>query len=101
MEEHAGRGGKVNPMRSRPRGLKPADAMTQAEVNEFCRATSALYFEVVRQHASRTGVPACLPDLLCPKADVPSTAGYDGVMLEEAERFLLRMGLIAESPPER
>ena len=75
---------------------KPASDMTQEEINHFCRAASAVYFDIVRAHVARTGEPAMLPDLLCPCGHAPSVRGYDEPTLEEAERFLLRLGLIGE-----
>ncbi|MEO0632394.1 MAG: hypothetical protein AAFY46_16950 [Planctomycetota bacterium] len=75
---------------------KPASEMNQDEINEFCTAASAVYFAVVRAHVKRTGEPAMLPDLLCPCGRVPTVDEYDETMLDEAERFLVRMGLIGE-----
>lgn len=74
--------------------LKPASEMTQDEINDFCRAASAVYFAIVRSHATRTGFPALLPELLCPRGRAPCVHRYDDATLEEAEKFLLRMGLI-------
>jgi len=75
---------------------KRATEMTQEEINDFCTAASAVYFDVVRAHVKRTGEPAMLPDLLCPCGRVPTVDGYDETTLQEAERFLLRPGLIGE-----
>ncbi|MEM8876107.1 MAG: hypothetical protein AAGD32_17825 [Planctomycetota bacterium] len=70
--------------------------MTQDEINDFCRAASAVYYAIVRAHVDRTGEPAMLPDLLCPCGRVPRVSEYDKATLEEAEKFLLRLGLIGE-----
>ncbi|MEM9066060.1 MAG: hypothetical protein AAGB51_11280 [Planctomycetota bacterium] len=73
---------------------KPASEMTQAEINDFCRAASAAYYTIVRQHACRTGVPAMLPEHLCPKDRPPSPYDYTQQQIQEAEEFLYRLGVI-------
>lgn len=70
--------------------------MSQQEINHFCRAASAAYYAIVRAHVARTGEPAMLPDLLCPVGPVPCAHHFDDETLDEAERFLLRLGLIGE-----
>lgn len=75
--------------------LKPASNMTQLEINDFCRATSAVYFAILRSHAARTGVPPMLPDLLMPARTLPCVDVFDDQTLDEAEQFLVRMGFIA------
>ena len=76
--------------------MKPATDMSQQEINDFCRAASAAYYAIVRAHVARTGEPAMLPDLLCPVGPVPCAHHFDDETLDEAERFLLRLGLIGE-----
>lgn len=78
--------------------MKPASSMTQAEINEFCSATSAMYFAIVRSYAARTGDSVMLPSLLCPKGRCPCVGDFDEALLDEAEKFLLRMGFIGECP---
>jgi len=74
--------------------LKPASEMTQDEINHFCRAASAVYFAIARAHAARTGGPVLVPDLICPAGRVPCVGQFDDDLLDEAELFLLRMGMI-------
>ena len=75
---------------------KPVSEMSQHEINDFCRATSAVYYSILHAHAQRTGTPAMVPDLLCPRGRVPRIHQFDEATLDEAERFLLRMGFICE-----
>jgi len=75
---------------------RSASDMSQEEINDFCRVASAAYFAIVRAHVARTGEPALLPELLCPIGPVPCVHHYDDETLDEAEQFLLRLGLIGE-----
>ncbi|MEM9167824.1 MAG: hypothetical protein AAGB48_12475 [Planctomycetota bacterium] len=70
--------------------------MSQDEINRFCAATSALYYTIVASHARRCGIAPELPELLCPTAATPCAHRFDQDILDEAEKFLLRLGMIAE-----
>lgn len=70
--------------------------MSQEEINRFCAATSSLYYSIVSWHARRSGVTPQLPDLLCPTGDLPCVHRFDEDLVDEAEKFLLRLGMIAE-----
>ena len=76
--------------------MKPASKMSQQEINDFCGAASAVYFAIAQAHVARTGEPAMLPELLCPRSSVPRMCTYDKETLEEAAQFLLRLGFIGE-----
>ncbi|MEL6498440.1 MAG: hypothetical protein AAF937_01420 [Planctomycetota bacterium] len=75
---------------------KQASEMSQEEINRFFDATSALYFSIVAWHARRSGVDPRLPDLLQPTGDLPCVHRYDEHLVDEAEKFLLRLGMITE-----
>lgn len=79
--------------------LKPASEMSQSEINAFCKAASAAYFAIARAHAMRCGLPVLLPELLCPVDALPDVEGFDDETLDEAERFLVRLGVIGEGRP--
>ena len=69
--------------------------MSQAEINTFCRATTAVYFAILRAHAERSGAPVRIPDLLCPQEGrLPRADEYDSDTIDAAEEFLLRMGFL-------
>jgi hypothetical protein len=68
--------------------------MSQDEANRFCRAASAVFYSIARSHALRTGKPVCMPLLLCPRGTVPVPREFSSAELREAERFLLRLGVI-------
>ena len=70
--------------------------MNQVQINTFCRAASAAYYAIVAAHARRTGEPAMLPDLLCPKGLPPRPCQFTDRQLDEAEAFLVRLGGIGE-----
>lgn len=72
------------------------DQMKREDANRLCRAASAVYYEIVCASAKRTGTPAKLPFLLCPKGRTPCTCEFSHSELEEAEAFLLRLGVIGE-----
>ena len=71
------------------------DAETRA-ARRLCRAASAAYYEIFVRHACRTGRPAVLPELLCPEGAVPATDEFSASELDEAEAFLIRLGVICE-----
>lgn len=70
------------------------EEMSQDHVDKLCRAASAAYYEIIRHHAFRTGEPALIPTLLCPKGCPPGTHEFDEDVLLEAEAFLVRLGVI-------
>ncbi len=76
--------------------MKPGHEMDQSEINRFCRAATAVYFSIVEAHALRTGERVGLPLLLCPAGMPPSEREFSVEELEEAERFLYRIGVIGE-----
>lgn len=76
--------------------MKPVSEMSQTEINRFCRAATAVYFSIVRAHAVRTGERVGLPALLCPEGPPPDEREFTVEELEEAERFLYRIGVIGE-----
>ncbi|MEM1424044.1 MAG: hypothetical protein AAGH64_08575 [Planctomycetota bacterium] len=77
--------------------MKPASEMSQDEINRYCGAASATYYAIVCAHAQRTGVCAKLPDLLCPDGIPPMQSDYTNDELDEAEAFLLRLGVISDA----
>lgn len=68
----------------------------QAQINRFCRAASAAYYEIVQASVRRECRPAMLPALLCPLSEAPSTSEFSEQELLDAESFLLRLGVIEE-----
>lgn len=72
------------------------DDMSMADVDTLCDAATAAYFAIVIAHATRTGQPALLPDLLCPRRCPPRIDDFTDAQLDAGERFLLRLGVIAE-----
>lgn len=68
----------------------------QESIDRFCRAASAVYYEIVQASVRQEGQPAMLPTLICPRGRVPSTGEFTDRELDEAEAFLLRLGVIAE-----
>ncbi|MEM1166049.1 MAG: hypothetical protein AAGI30_07135 [Planctomycetota bacterium] len=75
--------------------------ITPEEVDRLCEAASALYYHIAFRHAMRTGRPVLLPELLCPKSSTPCVDAFSEDDIDEAERFLLRLGIIGgriESP---
>lgn len=79
-------------------GGESGPRMTQVRANRLCRAASAVYYSICEMHANRMGVPALLPEHLCPKDDEPRPCPYEFALdeLEDAERMLLRLGVIGE-----
>lgn len=71
------------------------DAETRA-ARKLCRAASAAYYAIVVRHACKAGTPVALPTLLCPNGAAPSTDEFSSAELDEAERFLLRLGVIGD-----
>lgn len=69
------------------------DAETRA-ARRLCRAASAAYYAVVIRHACKTGTPVALPTLLCPYGAAPSIGEFSPAEIDEAEDFLLRLGVI-------
>ena len=77
--------------------MKPASEMSQEEINRYCSAASATYYAIVCAHAQRTGQCAKLPDLLCPDGLPPLQSQFSPGELDEAEEFLLRLGVISDT----
>lgn len=76
--------------------MKPASEMSQHEINRFCKAASAAYFAILQSHTRRTGECARIPELLSPKGRVPHPLMFTAEELDEADQFLLRLGVIGE-----
>lgn len=76
--------------------MKGDERLDQQEINDFCRAASAAYYAIVAAHATRTGEPAMLPELLCPEGLPPRPCEFTEKQLDEAEAFLVRLGVIGE-----
>jgi len=62
--------------------------------DRLCNAASALYYAVVRNHASKTGMPVALPSLICPVGTPPCVCAFSDDELDAAEQFLVRLGVI-------
>ncbi|MEN0020344.1 MAG: hypothetical protein AAF747_05630 [Planctomycetota bacterium] len=77
--------------------MKSIEAMSQPEVNRYCRAASAAYFAIIAAHSQRTGTPVTLPQHLCPTDDLPCLCDYSDEELSEAEDFLVRLGMIGRA----
>lgn len=77
---------------------EPDRDLSQQQADDLCRAASAVYYRVVQAHAMRTGRPALLPELLCPRGCPPCVHQFDESLLNEAEQMLLRLGVIADWP---
>ncbi|MEL6330040.1 MAG: hypothetical protein AAFR38_10275 [Planctomycetota bacterium] len=73
-----------------------SDRLDQDRINRACRAASAAYYAIVCAHARRTGVPGLLPELLCRTGPTPCACDFSDAELDDAERFLVRLGVIAE-----
>lgn len=78
--------------------MKQASNATQSEINHFCEAASAVYFTVAASHAAQTGEMLLLPDLMEPTRPIPCIHHFSPDLITEAERFLLRLGMIAKRP---
>lgn len=63
--------------------------------DRLCDAASALFYAIAKHHANRTGEPIPLPVHLCPKTlNPPCICSFLPHELDQAEGFLLRMGVI-------
>ena len=72
----------------------PDDGLTKADVDMLCDAASAVYFHLLRFKARETGRPVALPELMCPKGRVRCVCEFDDDAIDDAEQFLLRLGVI-------
>ena len=70
--------------------------LSQQRANRLCRAASAAYYSIARIHACRTGEPALIPTHLSPLGPMPQMCEFSRQEIEEAERFLLRLGVIRD-----
>lgn len=70
--------------------------MPQHDADVLCRSASAVYYAILQAHACRTGERATLPTLLCPRRNPPIPEDFSEATLYEAERFLLRLGMISD-----
>ena len=55
---------------------------------------SERYFALLKVEATRTHTTVVLPELLCPKARLPSPSELDPHVIEEATAMLLRLGVV-------
>lgn len=75
--------------------MDPDRMISQAEVDTLCAAAGAVYYEIAAWHAVKTGSPVMIPDLLRPHGAVMRSHMFEDDVLEDAERFLVRLGMIA------
>lgn len=74
---------------------KGTDSLTDAEINVLCDATSAVYYAIVASHSRKMGTRPMLPEHLCPKGEPACPCNFTEEQLDEAEAFLVRLGMIA------
>lgn len=70
--------------------------LSQRRANRLCRAASAADYSIAQAHACRTGEPARIPRHLSPLGSMPRVCEFSRQEIEEAERFLLRLGVIRD-----
>ena len=70
---------------SGPNGIDP---------QRLCDAASALFYTIAKHQFHRTGDPIPLPLHLCPKSTPPCICGFSRHEIDQAEAFLLRLGVI-------
>ncbi|MGD1915844.1 MAG: hypothetical protein ACFCBV_06635 [Phycisphaerales bacterium] len=75
------------------------DAASDAEgesldPDRLCEGASSVYYAIARNQALREGRPPSLPMLLSPKHLPTCPHEYSVSELREAEKFLLRLGVI-------
>ena len=62
--------------------------------DRLCEVASSMYYAIARNQALREGRPPSLPMLLAPKHLPTCPHHYSVGELREAEKFLLRLGVI-------
>jgi len=70
------------------------DDVTQDAANELCDAATSIFFAVACFESARRGGPIRLPWHLCPKRQPPCPCTLDPDLVNDAEQFLLRLGVI-------
>jgi len=103
---HAREGGHTRPPpRSpapsrRPGSLPPeVPGGTSIDPGRLCEVASSLFAAIAREQARRDGRWPDLPAMLGPVAPAPCPCRYTPAELREAERFLLRLGVIEPRGP--
>ncbi|MBC04470.1 MAG: hypothetical protein CMJ34_14385 [Phycisphaerae bacterium] len=74
--------------------MVPEDDISQVDADRICTAASAVFFALLKVEATRTHTTVVLPELLCPKARLPSPSELDPHVIEEATAMLLRLGVV-------
>ena len=76
---------------------QPAEGM---DPQRLCDAASALFYAIARHQFQRTGDPIPIPIHLCPTSRPTCICKFSRREIDEAEAFLLRIGVIARRQTE-